>query len=333
MSSPSFSILFIGITGYIGGAVGLALKAKYPSAEFVAFVRSTKLVPEIESLGFKTLVGSGVGEHDRSIIANAALTADIVVNTADADDLELTNAILGAVQNSTKHLPILIHTSGTGMLLEGNSGELIEGAKLWDDSKPEDIKAINIKQPHRQIDLAILDSAKNNKFISYIIAPSIIYGVAHGNPGNKITVIQPAMIRLAIQRRQAVYGGKGTNRWNVVHITDLANLYLLVCEKALSERSTGHIPPDPFERFYFGAVDSASFHDFARLIAPLLYERKLVDSPEAVSVPTGEVPSYFNANSNAVSNRGFRDGWKPIAPPYESCISEEVDATVKGLGL
>jgi hypothetical protein len=95
---------------YIKGAVALALKAKYPSAEFIAFVRSTKLVSEIESLGFKTLVGSGVGEHDRSIITKAALTADIVINTADADDLELTNAILGAVQNSTTRSPILIHT-------------------------------------------------------------------------------------------------------------------------------------------------------------------------------------------------------------------------------
>jgi hypothetical protein len=118
-----------------------------------------------------------------------------------------------------------------------------------------------------------------------------------------------------------------------VHITDLVNLYLLVFEKALSERSTGHVPPDPFERFYFGAVGSASFLEFARLIAPLLYERKLVDSPEAVSVPTGEVPYYFNGNSNAVSNRGLRDGWKPIAPPYEFFVREEVDATVKGLGL
>ncbi|KAF9512444.1 hypothetical protein BS47DRAFT_1345367 [Hydnum rufescens UP504] len=333
MSSPSFSILFIGITGYIGGAVALALKAKYPSAEFVAFARSTKLVSEIESLGFKTLVGSGVGEHDRSIIAKAALTADIVINAADADDLGLTNAILGAVQNSTKRLPILIHTSGTGVVAEGNSGELIEGAKVWDDSKPEDIKAIDIKQRHRLADVTILEAAKSNKFISYIICPSIIYGVAHQNPGNKISVIQPALIRLAIQRRQAVYGGKGTNRWNVVHITDIVNLYLLVCEKALSERSTGHIPPDPFERFYFGAAESASFLEFARLIAPLLYERKLVDSPEAVSVPTGEVPSYFTTNSNVVSNRAFRDGWKPIAPPYEVFVREEVDATVKGLGL
>jgi len=118
-----------------------------------------------------------------------------------------------------------------------------------------------------------------------------------------------------------------------VHISDIVNLYSLVFEKALSERSTGHIPSDPFERFYFGAVGSASFLELARLIAPLLYERKLVDSPEAVSVPTGEVPYYFNTNSNAVSNRGLKDGWKPIAPPYESFVREEVDATVEKLGL
>ena len=92
------------------GSLALTLKSKYPSAELVAFVRSTKLVAEIERLGFKTLIGSGVEEQDRAIIAKAALTADIVVNAASADDVELTNAILEAVQNSTKKLPILIHT-------------------------------------------------------------------------------------------------------------------------------------------------------------------------------------------------------------------------------
>jgi hypothetical protein len=106
-----------------------------------------------------------------------------------------------------------------------------------------------------------------------------------------------------------------------------------VLEKVLSERSTGHISPDPFERFYFGAAGSASFLELARLIAPLLCERISVDSPEAVSVPTGEIPAYFTTNSNAVSNRGLRDGWKPIAPPYEYFVGEEVDAAVKKLGL
>ena len=64
--------------------------------------------------------------------------------------------------------------SGTGLLVdEVKNGELIEGSKIWDvsryiyfdsttgllttlsqDSKLEDIKAIDINQPHRKIDLA-----------------------------------------------------------------------------------------------------------------------------------------------------------------------------------
>ena len=58
-----------------------------------------------------------------------------------------------------------------------------------------------------------------------------------------------------------------------------------------------------------------------------------MDSPEAVSVPPEEVPSYMTRNSRAVSNRGFNGGWKPSAPTYDVFVAEEVDATLKKLGL
>ena len=125
----------------------------------------------------------------------------------------------------------------------------------------------------------------------------------------------------------------GTNRWDSAHIADTKGLYLLALEKALSERSTGQFSPDPYERFYFGAVGSFSLRDLARLIAPILYERKLVDSPEAVSVSSEGLPFFISMNSRSVSNRAFNDGWKPSAPTYESFVADEVDATLKALGL
>ena len=125
----------------------------------------------------------------------------------------------------------------------------------------------------------------------------------------------------------------GTNRWDNVHFADLSDLYLLVLEKALSERSTGQFSSDPYERFHFAAVGSFAHGDVARLIAPVLYEHKLVDSPEAVSVPPEELPFYLAVNSKSVANRSFNDGWKPHAPTYESSVADEVEATLKALGL
>jgi len=224
--------------------------------------------------------------------------------------------------------------SGTGVVVEGEgTGELNEGSKIWDDSKLEDIKGIDANQPHRKIDLAIFNAAKSNKFIGYIIAPPPVYGVAHENLGKKVSDMLPTLVRISVQRRQAVYGGKGTNRWDSAHIADIKELYHLILEKALSERSTGRFSPDPYERFYFGSVGSFSFGDLARLIAPVLYKRKLVDSPEAVSVPPEELPPYMTRDSKAVSNRGFNDGWKPTAPTYDLFVAEEVDATLNALGL
>jgi hypothetical protein len=48
--------------------------------------------------------------------------------------------------------PVLISTSGTGVLGEGNDGNFREGATV-DDSKVEDLKAIPAERTHRAVDL------------------------------------------------------------------------------------------------------------------------------------------------------------------------------------
>ena len=125
------------------------------------------------------------------------------------------------------------------------TGEWVEGSKIWDvsrytlldsttclltllfqDTKPEDIKAIDINQFHRKVDFAcvtraifvqvtqfpirrILEAGKSNKFIGYIIAPSHVYGVPRENPWKKISDMIPTLVRLSVQRRRAIYAGKG----------------------------------------------------------------------------------------------------------------------------
>ena len=90
--------------------VSIALKKKYPSHEYIAFTRSARKVPAIRNLGFKALLATGNPEQDNQIIANAVSIADVVINTADADDLELANLIIGALKESKKKLPVYIHT-------------------------------------------------------------------------------------------------------------------------------------------------------------------------------------------------------------------------------
>lgn len=76
------------------------------------------------------------GSHDDlEKIQNLAAQADIVVNAADADDLPLTKAILEGLKArsvTATFKPILIHTSGTGVISDQAEGEFIpSGQKIW----------------------------------------------------------------------------------------------------------------------------------------------------------------------------------------------------------
>ena len=119
--------------------------------------------------------------HDLEKIQNLAAQADIVVNAADADDLPLTMAILEGLKArsmTATFKPILIHTSGTGVISDQAEGEFTpSGQKIWNvrsivfyghhiheaqsfwqkDNSEEDIRSIPPEKPHRLIDLEYVD--------------------------------------------------------------------------------------------------------------------------------------------------------------------------------
>ena len=66
------------------------------------------------------------GSHsDHKIITEEASKADLILDAGDADDLELTKAILaGAKKTTIGKTPILIHTSGTGLAATDVKGKL-----------------------------------------------------------------------------------------------------------------------------------------------------------------------------------------------------------------
>lgn len=70
------------------------------------------------------------------IIEEQASKADIVLNTADADDLELTKAILRGIKRTTAggKRPILIHTSGTGVASKKPTGIFDPNQKVYNVS-------------------------------------------------------------------------------------------------------------------------------------------------------------------------------------------------------
>ena len=143
-----------------------------------ALVRSEKDTEVVRATGVADVVH---GSHDDlEKIQKLAAQADIVVNAADADDLPLTKAILQGLKTrsmTVAYSPILIHTSGTGVISDQAEGEFApSGQKIWNvrsvvftivvfmnpmdrfkDNSEDDIRSIPPEQPHRLIDLEYVD--------------------------------------------------------------------------------------------------------------------------------------------------------------------------------
>ncbi|KAF8493612.1 hypothetical protein JB92DRAFT_3084922 [Gautieria morchelliformis] len=334
--SPS-NLFILGATGYIGvffraqsvertGSVLTGILAAHPQFSVTALVRNQKDIEAVRAIGVARVVN---GSHeDLDTIQSLAAQADIVVNAADADDMPLTNAILAGLKARSKSVsfkPILIHTSGSGVISDQAEGEFVpSGQKIWNDNSEEDIRCIPPEKPHRLIDLEIFRADQHNHCSGYIIAPSTIYGTGSG-PVNKISQQVPMAIRTAVKRKEAVY----------VHIKDLVDLYLLVLSLALS----GTDMSGSYAKFYFGSVHEHVWGDIMRQIGQILYDMRVIRSPQAVSVSLKMEPSLSRAcilrstanNSRSASDRGFALGWRPKSNSIEETLEEDVTETLAKL--
>lgn len=106
---------------------------------------------------------------------------------------------------------------------------------------------------------------------AYIIAPSTIYGTGRG-PVRNISQQIPNIIRVTLKRGRGFVIGVGSNIWPGVHIDDLADLYELVLQKALSEDAVGK-KESPYARFYFGMTHEFCYGNVEMRIAEILHAK------------------------------------------------------------
>lgn len=122
-------MFFLGATGYIGGSVlSSILASPSPPSSITCLIRSADKAKLLEQLTvpsgteLKALVGS-MEEHDK--VVKAAADADIIVNTANADDLACVKTLVEGMKErkkKTTHRTLYIHTSGTGVFVDEAKG-------------------------------------------------------------------------------------------------------------------------------------------------------------------------------------------------------------------
>lgn len=106
MSATPTKIFLLGATGYIGGAILSDLLRSSDNYEITVLARKDQDIETLQKLGVHTIKGTF---SDVDKIEQASRDADIVHNTADADDLVLNAAILKGLK-SKKERGILIQT-------------------------------------------------------------------------------------------------------------------------------------------------------------------------------------------------------------------------------
>jgi nucleoside-diphosphate-sugar epimerase len=340
--STKTNIFLTGATGYIGGSV-LSRFMKHPNAtsfNITTLVRSPEKAEKLKSFGVHPVVGS---HSDLALVEKLVAKADVVIATADADDLGAAKATLKGLKTrytETGIPPIFIHTSGTGVLMDSAAGDHIDDT-IYDDANPDQIETLGDTQPHRNVDLELLKADKEGYVKAYIILPSTIYGIATGELvdrgiQNPYSQQVPRLIQVALSRGRAGMVGRGKNVWPNVHIDEVADLYIVLYDSIVTDPATGH----GREGIYFGINGEHSLYDVAKAIGEAIVALGKADNPEPTTFTKEEIDKYFQGssffgtNSRGVANRSRSIGWKPVKTTKDlfASIKPEVIAIIQKSG-
>ncbi|WP_371030594.1 NAD-dependent epimerase/dehydratase family protein [Pseudoclavibacter sp. JSM 162008] len=193
-------VFLTGATGYIGSAVLRALLANGHTV--TAAVRTEEKAAAVREAGARAVV---VDLTDRVALAPLLRQAEGVIHTASAPDVD--PVFVPTVLNELVHSPTqFVHTSG--IWLFGNNPAITE------ESEPEPPEIVSWRVP---LDRQVINSNVNTA----IVAPAVVYG---GQGGVTQLLAGNGSAPTALV-------GDGGQRWTLVHVDDLAELYVRVLEK------------------------------------------------------------------------------------------------------
>jgi nucleoside-diphosphate-sugar epimerase len=285
------NVFVTGATGYIGGSVAAHLAAA--GHRVSGLVRSPAKADAVRALGIRPVLGT---LDDKDALAQAAQSADVVINAASADHKGAAVALLGALAGSDK---LFIQTSGSSIV--GTRARGHRSDAIFDEDTP--IKPSPARAARVALNELIL-SYRDRGTRPVIICPSLIYGRGHGVEPDSMQV--PLLMDLARKRGCAAHAGPGENIWSNVHIDDLVVLYALALEKA------------PAGAFYFAENGENSMREVCEAINRAL---RFEGSASAMSMEEaaaewgeGVAEDTMGSNSRVRAVRARRElGWLPTA--------------------
>ncbi|KAM5349395.1 hypothetical protein ACJ41O_005900 [Fusarium nematophilum] len=333
-------IFLTGATGYVGGDALYTLAQKHPEYEITALVRN-KERGELVLSRYPSIRLAYGNLDDSELLAQEVSKADITCHWANCEHEAAAKAIAEGLSRKATNAPgFVIHLSGADLIcfpdLDAETyGK--KGGRIFDDwDGLSEVTSPPDSAPHREVDLAILEAAKNGGNTA-IVCPPTIYGPGRG-AGNKRSIQVPELASRILQRGAALTVQGGENIWNSVHVHDLSNLFLKLVESAAEG---GGQADWGVKGFYFAESGDFSWRAVAERIALEAKDRGLVKSLEVgdlgVEEANGvwEYGAFFwgtNSRSRAVRARKVL-GWKPEGDGIFEDIAAVVVAEADALGL
>jgi nucleoside-diphosphate-sugar epimerase len=208
-------VFVTGGTGYIGQAV--ALRLKKAGHEVLALVRAKDKAEVLAKANIKLVQGdlSNPGGYAASAYGSAAIVH--CAQQQGEGSVELDKKTVTAARDLLRGQvgATLVYTSGCWVY--GETGDTVadETAEL----KPA--KIVGWRPAHEKL---ALEAAKDG-IRSIVVRPGVVYGGAKGG-------IPAGFFSSAVKGGAAQVVGDGRNRWPMVHVDDLAELYVRLVERA-----------------------------------------------------------------------------------------------------
>lgn len=209
-------VFLTGATGYIGTAVTDALKAA--GHALTGMARNEESAKKLGTRGL-TVVQAEL--TDKETITTVARTCDAVIHMANSNDANTASsdratveAILDALSGAGKPF---IYTSGVWVLGQTGAAPADETS-----STASPLPIVAWRPAHEQLAL----TAKAMK--GMVLRPGVVYGRGGGIPAMWVAAAGTGTVQ---------YVGKGDQQWPIVHVEDLADLYV----KALAKPAAGAV--------------------------------------------------------------------------------------------
>ncbi|KAH0424831.1 hypothetical protein CcaCcLH18_11329 [Colletotrichum camelliae] len=330
-------IFITGATGYIGGDVLFTLTTAHPDYQVTALVRNKEKgdILHAQYPAVRLVYGT---LDDFALLAEVTSKADVTCHLANCEHEAGAKAIAEGL--SRNHTGYAIHLSGADNICypdlnAGTYGK--EGDCVFTDlSDLKEILQPSNKAPHREVDSAILEAAKQGRKTA-IICPPTIYGPGRG-PGNRRSIQIPELISHTLQRRRPFTVRGGDNIWSSVHVQDLSRLFLLLVEAAAAGGGTADWG---VKGFYFAENGDFSWRAVAESIAKVAHARGLLRTTDLETLGIEEADAvwdyasfFWGTNSRSRAARA-RDvlGWEPVEEGVFESISATVESEAAKLGL